>query len=415
MLTILPWLIAMAVLIACSAFFSASEAALFSLRPADRKMLQAGTTSQQQAARLLDDPERVLSAVLFWNLVVNIAYFAIASIVENQLTPGSPLVWPLRIGSLLIIIFCSEMLPKTVAVLTSRRLSASVSLPLTIMVRMVDPIMPVLSFIMKISRRLLWPTFEEEASLETADLERAIELSTGDAKLLHQEQTVLHNIVSLSSLRADEAMRPRPQLQMFKPPVSVDDIAGQMDQSGYLFITEEHSDNITGAVRLQSLYSVNPLHLEAEAEKVVYVPWCATIGYTYGLMKQKDRDVAVVVNEWGDTIGALTGDDFLDLIFTDKPSRSQRLLNRAPIQQKAEGLWTATSMTNIRRLEEYFQMELPESHNKTIGGVMQESLQRMPQVEDVCHWGPFTFEITEVRPDGQLTVDVRIEHEDPRP
>jgi len=70
-----PWLIVMAVLIVCSGFFSASEAALFSLKPHDRRSLQTGNTAQRSAARLLDDAarllddsERLLSAVLFWNL-----------------------------------------------------------------------------------------------------------------------------------------------------------------------------------------------------------------------------------------------------------------------------------------------------------------------------------------------------------
>ena len=82
LLEVLPWLIAMVVLIACSAFFSASEAALFSLRQQDRRFLKAGTRAQRLAADLLDDPDRLLSAVLFWNLLVNVAYFTITSIVS---------------------------------------------------------------------------------------------------------------------------------------------------------------------------------------------------------------------------------------------------------------------------------------------------------------------------------------------
>ena len=77
-LQILPWLLAMTVLICGSAFFSGSEAALFYLRPADLRRLNAGSTSARVAAGLLKDPDRLLSAVLFWNLVINVTYFAIA-------------------------------------------------------------------------------------------------------------------------------------------------------------------------------------------------------------------------------------------------------------------------------------------------------------------------------------------------
>ncbi len=412
LLEVLPWLIAMAVLIGCSAFFSASEAALFSLRPADRHALSNGTRSQRMAASLLEDPERVLSAVLFWNLVVNIAYFAIASIVERQLPDGSSLRWPLRIGSLLVIIFFSEMLPKTVAVLITRSLSSVVSLPLSFMIRVIDPIMPTLRLLMLASRRLVWPGFKPEEGLVTADLERAIKLSTTDAKLLDQERTILENIVALSELRADEAMRPNTQLKVFRPPVRLEDLQGTKTRSGYLFLTEPDSENIGEAVRLESLWSLHPDHLEAAAEPVDYVPWCATLADVAGLLLGKDREVAAVVNERGETIGAITTDDLMDVLFSKSPSRSMRILNREPIQQVSDGVWHATSMTNLRRLGDYFELELPSSQNNTVGGVIQESLQRIPEVGDACTWGPFRFEILETVEGEQLVVQVKRHTED---
>ena len=404
---VLPWLCAMAVLVGCSAFFSASEAALFSLRPADRHALANGSRSQRMAASLLEDPERVLSAVLFWNLVVNIAYFAIASIVEHHLPASSALLWPLRVGALLVIIFFSEMLPKTVAVLITRSLSSFVSLPLSFMIRVIDPIMPLLRFVMMASRRLIWPGFRPEEGLVTADLERAIKLSTTDAKLLDQERTILENIVALSELRADETMRPNTQLQVFRPPVRLEDLDGTKTRSGYLFLTEPDSENIGEAVRLESLWSLHPDHLEAAAEPVTYVPWCATLADVAGLLLGKDREVAAVVNERGETTGAITTDDLMDVLFSETPSRSMRLLNRAPIQQVADDVWQATSMTNLRRLGDFFELELPASHNSTVGGVIQELLQSIPEVGDRCTWGPFDFEIIEEVEGGQLIVQVQ--------
>lgn len=92
-LELLPWLIAMLLLIIVSGFFYASEAAMFSLRAKDRRFLAGGSRTQQLAARLLEDPERLLSAVLFWNLVTIMVYFTIVSIVgfrlDHKLAYGS--------------------------------------------------------------------------------------------------------------------------------------------------------------------------------------------------------------------------------------------------------------------------------------------------------------------------------------
>ena len=100
-------LTAMALLIAASAFFSASEAALFYLRSEDRLRLRSGNRAQQLVDRLLEDPDRVLSAVLFWNLVVNLAYFALASIAGFKLSPSASVFF--AAGALLSIIFFSPI------------------------------------------------------------------------------------------------------------------------------------------------------------------------------------------------------------------------------------------------------------------------------------------------------------------
>ncbi len=406
MLEILPWLIAMGLLIGCSAFFSASEAALFSLTSQDRRELAGGTLAQQIAAGLLADPDRLLSAVLFWNLVTNITYFALASILERHFATTTSGVWALRLGSLLAIIFFSEMLPKCLGVLIAKRLATAISLPLATAVRSVDPIMPTLRLVNLLSRRLLWPHFEPEPYLETADLERAIELSTSDAQLLDQEQTALRNIVALSEHRVVESMRPRTQLRTFRPPVKLSDLEGRLTPSGYLLITEVDSDEIESAIHLQSLADFRGEHLERHAEPVLYVPWCTTVADAFQQLQAKDRNVAAVVNEWGETIGALTREDILDAVFTERPSRSQRLLNQEPLCLVHHGLWQATGMTNLRMLAEYFDTELPPSHSATVAGVIQECLQRLPNSGDQCEWGPFHFEVVDAPDEGHIVVHV---------
>ena len=109
------WLLAMGVLIMFSALFSGSEAAMFSLTQRNRKSLARGGVGGRVAARMLQDPEHLLSAVLFWNLLINMTYFAIAAIVgarlENDQSAGRTVAVAFTIVSLLSIIFFSEMLP----------------------------------------------------------------------------------------------------------------------------------------------------------------------------------------------------------------------------------------------------------------------------------------------------------------
>ncbi len=354
----------MAVLVGFSAFFSASEAALFSLRAPDRAALRRGNRRQRTAYQLLSDPDRLLSAVLFWNLLVNIVYFSLASrvglLLRQRSDTSTTVVFGFTFGSLLTIIFLSEMLPKSLAVLKARSLASIASLPLSVAVRAVDPLMPSLRLINLLSRRLLWPSFQPEPYLDVTDLERAIELSTTDAQLIDQERSVLRSVVSLSDVRVDECMRPRPQLVTFRPPVCWLDVQAQPPPSGYLLVTEADGEDIASALELQNLVEIPDLHLEYHAEPVIYVPWCATVADVVQQMDTKEREVVAVVNELGETIGVLTCKDLLDVLFTNRSSRSERILNRLPIQVLGEGLWQATGMTNLRVLEDYFQLTLPD-------------------------------------------------------
>ena len=272
-------MITMVVLIGCSGFFSASEAALFYLQSSDRREMATGTVSERAAANLLDNPDRLLSAVLFWNLVINIAYFAISSIcairIEKSESLGTSFAWGFALVTLLAIIFFSEMLPKTIAVLKPRELSTFVSIPLGVAVRMVDPLMPLLRSINLVSQRLVWPGFQQEPEIDVMDLERAIELSGNDEALIKQEQAVLQNIVQLSTIRVEEWMRPRTQFVSFQPPVQLADLKAEIPESGYLLVTEPNGGDIQRAVRLDNRFRIGKQDIDRFADPVLYLPWCA--------------------------------------------------------------------------------------------------------------------------------------------
>ena len=410
LLPLLPWLIAMLILICCSGFFSASEAALFYLRPSDRRSLKNGHPRDRLAWSLLNDPDRLLSAVLFWNLVINIAYFTIGSIVairmESDPVFGQSGCIAFAIASLLVIIFFSEMLPKSYAVLKPVAITRTVSLPLSIAVRLLDPFMPVLQAVNLISRRILLPSFKKEPYLETGDLERAIELTgDNDATVIKQEQAVLQNIVQLSKIRIDEWMRPRTQFVNYTPPVSLNDLRS-VPASGYLLVTETGSEEIEKAIRLDNLFDLPDENVERLAGPVLYLPWSATVADALEKMSHRDHEVTVVLNEYGETIGILTIEDVLETVFNYAPSRTKRLLDQNPLHQIEEGKWVVSGMMSLRRLSRELEVDFPETHSVTVAGVIQEAMQRLATPQDECDWGPLHFRVLEIPHRGHMIVEM---------
>ncbi len=413
---LLPWLVPLALLLAASAFFSGSEAALFYLSPRDLRYLQHGNAAQRTAARLMEAPQRLLAAVLFWNLMINVAYFAVTSVAGLYLQRQGNLAaatW-LSLGAVLAIIALGEMLPKSLAVVWTRPMAAVVAVPLSAAVRVVEPVLPVLEAVAAAVQRVLFPRFRPEPYLEVQDLERAVTYSTSDAALLEQEERVLHNLLDLSRMRVEELMRPRNHVPVFHPPVSRRQLQGRFPRSGYVFVTEPNSDEIAAAVALQYLWDIPEHHLENYAEPVLYVPWCALVADALEQMRQKDRRVVVVVNEYGETIGVITHDDILQTVFAEDTSRTERLTGRAAIEPLGQGRYQVTGMTTLRRLRRFFGVdETPNTHSVTVGGLLQELLQRVPRVGDQARWGPFHFRVLQAPERGvplvELTVDQTVE------
>lgn len=402
----ITWLAAMGMLILASAFFSSSEAAMFLLTPHDQRRLARGNRAQRTAARLLQRPDQLLSTILFCNLIINVTYFTFSSIISLRLqTAGETTVAAVfGVGSLIVIILLAELLPKAIAVLRPQLLASLASLPLSGAIRLFQPVLPIFARLNLLSQRLVWPSFRPEPYLEVGDLERAVEISTSDAEMVEQEKIVLQNILALTETRVDELMRPRMRFLLFHPPVSLSDLDGQMTPSGYVLITEPDSDEVALALPLKTMAHVPAENLETLADPVVYVPWCTSVGRVLEQMRETDRQVAAVVNEFGETIGILTYHDILRAIFGEGESRSERLLNLAEITATDDDGWHASGMVTVRSLANIVGEELPETHSVTLAGVVHEVLGRMPQVGDAGVWGPLAFEVSETFERGKLSV-----------
>jgi CBS domain containing-hemolysin-like protein len=276
------------------------------------------------------------------------------------------------------------------------------------MVRALDPVMPFFAAANNLLQRLLLPKFEREPYLEVSDLERAIELSTHDAQLASLEQSALRNIVLLSELPAEELMRPRNQYRSFKPPVRLERLAGEIPPSGYVLINEEDSDDVAAAIPLNQLTQLPPRHLEHFAQPVVFAPWCATVAAIFDQLRQQEREVAAVVNEFGETIGIVTIEDILETIFEDQSSRSARLLATSSIVPVASDRWHLAGITSLRRVGRHFDVPLEPARSVTVAGILQEQLQRIPVEGDELLWSGLHFRVLETSEAGALKIELRV-------
>ena len=430
-------ILVMALAALVSAFCSAAEATYFSLAGHDRRRFQSGNRFQRMAADLATQPNKILPVVLLWNLTANLVIFAGSTIMvihlqkKDHVTESGLFALATLFGA---IVFC-EVIPKSLGVTLPRRLAPLLALPLSLLTHIVGPIIPLLERINLLSQRLFCPNLKPEPYLRVSDLERMIDLAPRrkkssantepSATLLRREQQVLRNIVSLSDATAEEMMRPRTRLRLFKPPVTLASLQGSVPPGGYLLITEPDTDEIASAIALDRyigghIVSLAQQHVTAlpcdggtemiawneQSNPVVFVPWRMKASHVLETLQKEKKEVAAVVNEYGETIGILTFDDLVYSIFALVPSRSRLLFNQAPVRRNGEGRWLVSTMTTLRRVARYFHVELPEHEPSTVGGILEEMLERFPQEDDRCDWGPFHWHVLARTESGIFDVEI---------
>jgi putative hemolysin len=399
----------MLLLLMLSAFFSGSEAAFFSLTLSQRRGLSKGSRAARTAHSLLRRSERLLMGILFWNLVINLSFFSLVSRLSLAIEPAasaSQIAAMLTFLSLLLIIVFGEFIPKSLAVLYPVVVVQVVAIPLSLAIRLIDAFLPVIKFVNEASRRLLWPGLKPESYLELADLERAIELSTDDAQLYEHERQVLRNVVQLSEIRVEEWMRPRTQYRSFTPPLSISQLGGRKTPSGYMLVTDNEGREVISAISLNSILPSDVDDLGSQKKSLVVVPWCATIADALKKLREAKRRVAVVVNEFGETVGVLTWEDIFDAILHSEDSTSHRELAKAEVHLESDGVWLATGMTKLRRLEKLMGRRLNVSRNLTVGGVVQEQLHRLAEKGDICRVEGLQFEVLKAGLRGEILVRI---------
>jgi CBS domain containing-hemolysin-like protein len=405
---------AMLVTIVLSAFFSASEAALFSLTANQRQKLGLGRVSLAIDSLLLN-PTKLLSTILLCNLAVNITYFSCSNVIASEISekPGwETASYVFSVGSLVLLILVSELLPKCIGVLAPIKVSLAVALPMSFVNSITGYLAIGMNSVSDICRRLIFPGLKPETVLDSSDLERAIELSETDSQLRDLEKGILQNILQLSNIEAHEWMHPKSQfsfgtLPLDPPTVTqcIEDMQANEfdDQSHLLLITSSQENEIIATATLDDLMIAKRMGLVPKTQSVLFFPWCATLAQVFQLLLTADKRHGVVVNERGETIGVILFEDLIEATFATFHDRINPM-GELQFSKSGEMEWIVDGKARIRKLEKAMDIKLPDSREATIAGVVQNQLRRLAHIGDRVQWGDYSLEVTSIPQRGDMLI-----------
>ena len=316
-------IVAIVILLACSAFISGSEVALFSLSQKDvDEILNKDFNKGTLISRLLEKPKKLLATILVANNFVNIAIVIIFSSFSGRLFNGIEssvlrFVLEVVVVTFFILLF-GEVLPKIYANRNNMDFSQKVVIPISILNNVLSPIsVPMRNGILFIEKKLN----VQKGNFSVNQLSQALEL-TSQSDTTDGEQKILEGVVTFGNTEVRQVMSPRIDVFALNIEETFEEIMPKIVEKGYsrIPVYKENIDQIEGILFIKDLIP----HIDSET-----FDWVTLLRQPFFVPENKKLDdllkdfqgmkshLAVVVDEYGGTSGIISLEDVLEEIVGD--------------------------------------------------------------------------------------------------
>lgn len=383
------YFLVLAILLLLSMFFSASESSFLS---ASRLRLRYLSEKKNKAAirteNLTRKKDRFLTAILIGNNIVNIATSALITAVSIDLFGNSGVGIATAISTLVILIF-GEILPKSIAITRPESIALKLSLPLSVCIVLLTPLILLFSGITGLITRLLGiRTAKGPRAVTEEDIKTLIEISEEEGLIESKEREMLSNIMKYSDLTARDLMTPRTDIVAVSESSSIAELLELSRSTSFsrFPVYGEDIDDIRGIMYIKDfLYATehNPnTNIRSLIRPVFYCFEGQTISSLQAKFHEKKQNLAIVLDEYGGTAGLVTTEDLLEKIFGDlqdeydKPAEIHAITAPHPEQQSIPA--TVPGWIRLDEISEKLGISLQSDFYDTLGGYLLERFGDIP-------------------------------------
>lgn len=316
-------IIAIVILLACSAFISGSEVALFSLSQKDiDDISNKDYNSGKLVSKLLEKPKKLSASILVANHLVNIAFVVIFSSLSQRLfykieSSVFDLILKIIIATFLILLF-GEVLPKIYANKNNLAFAKNAAIPISFLSNILSPIsVPMRNGILFIEKKLNI----QKGNFSVDQLSQALEL-TSQNDTTDGEQKILEGIVTFGNTEVRQVMSPRIDVFALNLEENFREIIPKIVEKGYsrIPVYRENIDQIEGILFIKDLIP----YIDSEdfnwtelLREPFFVPESKKLDDLLKDFQSMKSHLAVVVDEYGGTSGIISLEDVLEEIVGD--------------------------------------------------------------------------------------------------
>lgn len=378
-------------LLGCSAFFSGTEVALFSLNQIQLQQMARDRHPRLAAIRrLLGEPRNLIATILIGNELVNVAASNISATLLIKLLGGEEMWWVNIFVMLPILLLVGEITPKTIAVRHNIAFAGLVTPPISLFMRLITPLRRVVRWVANIFITLIVGEQREKNTTVTEEMVRTLtEQAAEDGVLDDAEREYIHNIFTFGNLRVRDVMVPRARVVFLPKQATWQEATRVFQQTGLTRIPvyDGHRDDIVGLLHVRDMVKAGP-PLAKDPQGIIkllrkpyFVVETRLVSSLFQTFRERKQSMAMVVDEFGGLIGLVTMDDLLGTIFGKLHGPSGRFAREEEeINQTADGCY---QLNGVLPLEEFNRLTgnhlyFAEFAVETLGGAIVHHLGELP-------------------------------------
>lgn len=379
-------LIILLILLGLSAFFSSAETALTTVNKIRiRSLAEDGNKRAKTVLKITDDSGKMLSAILIGNNIVNLSAASLTTSLAYSFG-GSMVAIASGILTVLILLF-GEITPKTMATIHAEKMALIYAPIISIFMKVMTPVIFIINglsigvlFLLRVD-----PNAKNDLMTET-ELRTIVDVSHEDGVIESDEREMIYNVFDLGDAKAKDVMVPRVHVTFADVNSTYEELLDifREDKFTRLPIFEDTTDNVVGTINMKDLLlydNTKEFHIRDILREAYFTYEYKSISELLVEMRQASFNIAIVLDEYGETAGLITLEDILEEIvgeIHDEYDENEEDF----VQEVSEREYIIEGSMNLDDLNDRLDLDLNSEEYDSLGGFIIERLDRLPEAGD---------------------------------
>ena len=410
-------LLILILLLLMSAFFSSTETALTTVNKIRvRTLAENGDKQAEYVLKIIEDPSKMLSAILIGNNVVNLYASSLATVLATHIWGNKIVGIATGILTLLILIF-GEITPKTVATIQAERIAFRFAKIIYYIMTVLTPVIFVVNQLSFLVLKLLRVDVKAKGESITEDeLRTIVEVSHEEGVIESEEKKMINNVFDFGDAVAKDIMVPRIDMVMVDAEASFSELMElfQNERFTRIPVYEENTDNVIGIVNMKDF-----ILFDHEKEKNFSIrDYLRQPLYTYEYKKTAElmlemrktlNNIVIVLDEYGATAGLITLEDMLEEIvgeIRDEYDQDEE----DDVKEVAPDEYLVNGSAKLDDLNDRLGLELESEDYDSIGGLVIGLLDHLPEEGEEVDYENLHLKVEEMDKNRIGKIRIQIHH-----